>query len=675
MLNVAWLTYSTSMRVQFGRLAYVLILLLSSFWVQAQPVAKPAAQKGFLDLSDWNFERDGITELSGDWEFYWNEHLSNLELNLRPLGDEVLMPVPANWNASGIYPALGFATYRLEILLADRTPLALKFRTVGTAYRLFIDGKKLSEVGQPGQSLVSSTPEYRAKIIDFTPKSRRVEIILQVSNFHHRNAGLWEAINIGKPEDLRDLRSNRMSLDLILYGAIVMMALYNLITWLTRTENQSGLFLGLFCMLISTRILLVDERYLTEFFSGIGWSLSTRIEYFSWMISMPIFLNFVRSLFPAEVSRLVLRVFWAITIVFATLSLLLPITFATELAPPFQIVTLLGMAYGAVSIGLAVWRRKEGSYLFALGALCLYGTAISDIMTVMLTLDVDNSMQIGLFLFVLLQSIQVSLRSSRAFQTVEAQSSELAKTNLELNIQEKLRRAAEGESKALHQQLTQSQRTAGYGIVSKAVSDRLASQTNSTDSNSATSIAIGALNDGALLLRGAELERESLDLVAFLETFFAAETYKALRAEFPLVDLKIELEAAEGEFYGTPLHLRILLYHLLRYSLGTQIHAQQLTITGRSDYVFAGGLFHHQVSDGRYYILAIEDKGQGIHPEDLVEIFDPELRIGGFDKLKKHLKDLAVAWTILEDHGGALDLHSLTESTRLELYFPCGGGK
>ena len=97
------------------------------------------------------------------------------------------MAVPANWNSAGDLPAVGFATYRLEILLADRTPLSLKFRTVGTAYRLFVDGKKMSEVGHPGQSGDTTIPDYRAKLVDFTPKSRRVEVIIQVSNFHHRN--------------------------------------------------------------------------------------------------------------------------------------------------------------------------------------------------------------------------------------------------------------------------------------------------------------------------------------------------------------------------------------------------------------------------------------------------------------------------------------------------------
>jgi len=637
---------------------------------------QPLVQNGLLDLSDWDLVQDGVVELDGDWLFYWGEHLNSAQLALRPPGDESLMSVPSNWNTSTSFPAVGIATYRLEILLADLSPLALKFRTVGTAYRLFVDGKQLLEVGRAGQSLATSSPDYLSKIVGFIPGSKRVEIIIQVSNFHHRNAGLWETIKFGHPDDLTTLRQNRLSLDLILYGAIVMMALYNLITWATRTKNLSGLYLGLFCLVISARILLVDERYLNQVFPTLGWSLLTRFEYFTWMISIPIFLNFIRSMFPTEVSILALRTLWGLSALFCGLTLFLPIAMATELVVPYQIVTLLGMVYAAYCIGLAIFRRKEGSYLFGIGAALLTLAALSDIFTVMLTLDLENKLQIGLFLFVLLQSIQVSLRSSRAFQTVEAQSSELRKTNLELHIQQKLRRAAEGQSTELNQQVNQARRVAGYGIVANAVSDRLLHQVDASEpDDSVANVAVHTLNDVATLLRGDEPERKSIDLSEFIVDFFKSESYKSLRAEYPLVEIDYQLDAMQGEFKGAPLYLQFLIYHLIRYSMATQIHAQQVKITGKTDYVFAGSLFHHQVSDGNYYIVGIEDQGQGIHPEDLVEIFDPQLRTAGFKNLEKNSRDLAIAWTILEDHGGALDLHSLAESTRLELYFPCGNGQ
>ena len=36
----------------------------------------PKALNGVLDLADWDFEKDGSIDLSGEWEFYWQQHLT-----------------------------------------------------------------------------------------------------------------------------------------------------------------------------------------------------------------------------------------------------------------------------------------------------------------------------------------------------------------------------------------------------------------------------------------------------------------------------------------------------------------------------------------------------------------------------------------------------------------------
>jgi hypothetical protein len=126
----------------------------------------------------------------------------------------------------------------------------------------------------------------------------RLEIRFQVSNFDHRNAGLSEAITLGPLEELNQLRQNRLSIDLVLFGVIVLMASYNLITWVTRRENLSGLWLVLFCLLLSTRILFVDERYINNLLGGLNWSVEVRFEYITWFMSIPFFLAFIRSMFP-----------------------------------------------------------------------------------------------------------------------------------------------------------------------------------------------------------------------------------------------------------------------------------------------------------------------------------------------------------------------------------------
>jgi hypothetical protein len=34
---------------------------------------QPVAVDGVIDLSDWDFEKDGIVDLEGEWRFVWEE--------------------------------------------------------------------------------------------------------------------------------------------------------------------------------------------------------------------------------------------------------------------------------------------------------------------------------------------------------------------------------------------------------------------------------------------------------------------------------------------------------------------------------------------------------------------------------------------------------------------------
>ena len=49
-----------------------LIFLFLGFCKSEKPQKNiPKAVKGILDLSQWDFEKDGVINLDGEWEFYW----------------------------------------------------------------------------------------------------------------------------------------------------------------------------------------------------------------------------------------------------------------------------------------------------------------------------------------------------------------------------------------------------------------------------------------------------------------------------------------------------------------------------------------------------------------------------------------------------------------------------
>jgi len=54
----------------------ILLLCVCACKQQSKTIIAPLAAKGVLDLTNWDFERDGPVNLTGEYEFYWNQLLN-----------------------------------------------------------------------------------------------------------------------------------------------------------------------------------------------------------------------------------------------------------------------------------------------------------------------------------------------------------------------------------------------------------------------------------------------------------------------------------------------------------------------------------------------------------------------------------------------------------------------
>ena len=125
----------------------LICFLLLSFPVSAQN--KIIVQNGVLDLRTWNWQKDGIVNLTGNWEFYWKKFYSpGFFKDTSAAYTKHFAYVPSLWNKyipAGQNPdgGFGYATYHLVILCPPaKELLALKFFTIESCYRLFVNGKE-----------------------------------------------------------------------------------------------------------------------------------------------------------------------------------------------------------------------------------------------------------------------------------------------------------------------------------------------------------------------------------------------------------------------------------------------------------------------------------------------------------------------------------------------------
>jgi PAS domain S-box-containing protein len=386
---------------------------------------------GVLDLTDWDLDKDGPLDLAGEWEFYWNRHLSPSDFSKEKLPDnKELIKVPGYWKNNELggsqHPADGFATYRLNIILNQNTePLALRMQEISVAYTLYVNARQVASLGVAGKDRETTVPRQLHQVVDFRAATDSVEVILQVSNFHHRRGGgPWEVMRLGTEPDIRQIHERSLNLDSFLFGSLFIMALYHLGLFLFRKKDRSTLFFSIYCFLIASRLLTTGARYLAHLFPHLSWELLIKFEYLSFYLAVPAFALFMHSLFP-NFSKKILRIIEILAIVFAAIVVFLPARIASYTINPYEVITIGGLLYSFYIIIVSLRQRNIEALVFLVGFLILAITIINDM------LHVDEIIQTGFFtpfgflFFILSQAFLLSYRFSTAMSTVETQGKDL----------------------------------------------------------------------------------------------------------------------------------------------------------------------------------------------------------------------------------------------------------
>jgi PAS domain S-box-containing protein len=419
-----------------AHLLVFIVLPLSFFTACHQgPTEKnpPEAIRGVLDLREWDLEEDGPLNLDGEYAFYWQQHVAPLKFaEVSPPKESGFIKVPGYWSRDELggkrLPGEGFATYRLKILLKDKMkPLALKFLSIGTAFNAYLDGKKVSAVGVPGQDRQTTVPRYFPHVVDFMPEENRVDLVLHVSNFHHRRGGVWEVIKLGTEKHIREIRERRLTFDLFLFGSILIMGLYHLGLFTLRRKDRSPLYFSIFCFVVAIRLLVTGERYLVHLFPDTNWEIMIRLEFLTVYLAVPVFTLFMRSLFD-EFSKHLLHLFLVLGSALSCIVLVTPPRIFTYTLPVGQISLLLAFLYGTYVLVVATIKKRQGAIPFLIGFLILSLTAVNDILHVEKIIETRLLAPFGLFAFILSQAFLLSFRFSRALSTVETQRKELRET-------------------------------------------------------------------------------------------------------------------------------------------------------------------------------------------------------------------------------------------------------
>ena len=189
-----------------GNVLFLAAVILFCLFQDAQ-ASEPSSRKGIIDLRNWNFSKEGVVELNGEWGFYPFKYYTPGQLFTGKDSNPIYVSVPGNWKeystGKNKMPSFGYATYRVKLVLNDiylspKQSLALKLSDIFSAYKLWIDTTLVFQQGVPGKNLAEHQPKISSSIITFLPSKDTITITLQAANyFASQKSGILSPVELG----------------------------------------------------------------------------------------------------------------------------------------------------------------------------------------------------------------------------------------------------------------------------------------------------------------------------------------------------------------------------------------------------------------------------------------------------------------------------------------------
>ncbi|WP_253299255.1 sensor histidine kinase [Paenibacillus barcinonensis] len=407
------------------------------------PKPPPAATQGMLDWSNLYTDQAENIPLDGEWEFYWRQLLEPIDFQAAHAPVSSFIQLPAPWtnysDSSGEFlPSEGYATYRLRILLPQELservhPLALYLKSIASAYRIWINGQLVGGNGSVGTDRISETPKSYPEVVYFQPRTDWNEMIIQVSNFSQRNAGIWQHIELGTADNISWTRILHVSAQSSIVGIFGVMALYYAFVFWNRRKETSALLYSLLCMAVGVRTVVLGESTALYLLPGLPWEWAVKAEYISVTMTALLLILFINREYPAEAVRQVSVLSGVILPGCMLLFLVTPAHVYTYLLTPFT----WGVLFPALLYTLYIYirsamKRRKGAMTSMIGFLFFMAFALNDMLFYTVHLPTEDMLSVGLLVFLLTQAYNLSSRFSRALHRSEQLSLQLQESNLHL---------------------------------------------------------------------------------------------------------------------------------------------------------------------------------------------------------------------------------------------------
>lgn len=414
--------------VPFAVLLAVIALFMFSNPVYDRKISKSLKMtNGEIDLSD---NRDGITQIQGEWLFWWKRFVADT----KDTAGTTVAVLPGAWSNAGITDRFGYASYGLRVSGLDPSKrYAFRIGQTLSSCRILVNGKVVRSIGTPGTSKAAEDPYWNTINAQFAPApDGTADLVLQVSNFHDRNGGSNTSMYIGESTLMFRMEDCQKMTEGLVFSVLAIMGLFFLALFAFRRKDRYFFWFACICIVVGFRTLCYDGCVLLDLLPTMSWPMFFRVGYMTFPLIIIAFIAFLRAIFPDLLKR---HSFVAVTVIFglyAMIILFAPEFVTARLLTAFQLVSVVVVMYGVIVIVRACRMGLEGAIWFLVGFSCAVFTFIYDILVSLWILSGISFGHLGMSLCLFCLGLMVIARYTSSFREAQQMSDELEVINRSL---------------------------------------------------------------------------------------------------------------------------------------------------------------------------------------------------------------------------------------------------
>ncbi len=383
------------------------------------------ACRGVLDLRGLDLQKNGPVKLDGNWQFCWNRLLGPESPEWSDPDLTLCCPVPRFWTTypGRHFPARGYATYRLLVRTSEKNNgLALQTPELFTEYGLWINGRLIRQNGiLPDEPVRFLKPD----ILAFSSGTGDVEIVLQIRNRLHGNAGIAQSFVLGTEKQVYRKFMISTSMEIMLIAICLFAGFYHTIIFLFRQKEKELLFFGLFCFMLALRTGFTGSTLICWIIPDLTFSTGSRLATETIPCCVISFQLFAACFFKKKFSRPLFCLITAVHVLYAGC-----IPFVSTMA--YSVIFKYYLAMVAVSVLFILYINLKAirdntafSVLFLSGSMVLAAGVVNDMLHYLQLINTGYYLALFFLGFILVESLMLAVKFSRDHRTVALLSEKL----------------------------------------------------------------------------------------------------------------------------------------------------------------------------------------------------------------------------------------------------------